>query len=129
MARFYKTHLGFKLERDYRVDAKMMNDIFRIPSRCRIVFLTKDNFSIEFFYFLDARIKKADARRLGYNHWTMMVKDKDQFCVRLKKKGIRVIQIPKPHGFTYFLEDPEKNLIEIKSHELKNSRAARLRKY
>ena len=118
MTRFYRTHLGFRLKRDYVAEDWMMKDIFGILSPCRIRYLEKSGFGIELFYFLNASCRRLTSRRIGYNHWTMLVADKYRFCAGIKKKKVRVIKIPKPHGFTFFIKDPEKNLIEIKSHEI-----------
>ena len=54
----------------------------------------------------------------GYNHWTLLVEDKGTFCQHLKEQGVEVIQVVKPHGYTFFIEDPERNLIEVKSYAL-----------
>ena len=122
--RFYVEELGFKLERDYAADQKMMQDIFSINSSCQIRYLTLRGFSIELFFFHRERLNPPRAKQPGLNHWTILVEDKDAFCAGLAKKGIKVITIPKPHGFTYFIKDPELNLIEVKSHELKSIRKA-----
>ena len=116
MKHFYTRRLGFKLERDFIADRKTMKEIFNINSPCRMQYLFLGDFKVELFRFLDVRIKKRDNRTAGLDHWTILVKDKVKFCNSLKKKNIQVIRITKPYGFTFFIKDPESNLIEVKSY-------------
>ncbi len=114
---FYQSELGFKLIKDYEAPTEMMRDIFGVESEARIHYLELDHFGVELFKFKDAFLKNLNGQSLGYNHWTIFVEDKFIFCENLRKKDFVVIKIPKPHGFTFFIKDPENNLIEVKSFE------------
>jgi len=92
----------------------MMKKIFNINSKCHMRYLLLDDFCIELFDFLDRKLSQYRAQTSGYNHWALVVKNKKIFCDNLEKKKIKIIRIPKPHGITYFIEDPECNLIEVK---------------
>src|SRR3989338_2597605 len=118
MNRFYTKELGFAALRDYVVDAKMTRFIFGIDAACRIQYLQKGDFGLELFYFYHTKLRKLRNKISGLNHWAFLVADKEDFCRRLAKKGIKVIRIPKPHGYTYFIKDPESNMLEVKSYEL-----------
>jgi len=116
-SRFYIQRLGFKMDRDYVADQKIIKDIFGIHSSCRIRYLSLDDFGVELFYFPQVKLKPRNARTSGANHWTLLVRDKFSFCRGLKKKNVKVIEVIKSHTTTFFIEDPEANLIEVKSHE------------
>lgn len=116
VSRFYTKHLGFKIIRDYIADRSIIKKIFSVDSPCRLQFLTSGNFGIELLYFTDSKLAKRSARTSGTNHWTVLVKDKAKFCKRLKKNKIPVIEIIKPTGTTFFIKDPENNLIEVRNY-------------
>ena len=125
MTRFYVQRLGFSLDRDYTVEKEMMQKIFALNSACRIRYLNLRGFGMELFCFYEIKLNRLQPKQPGLNHWTLLVEDKDKFCRDLEKKRIKIIKIPKPHGFTYFIRDPEGNLIEVKSHELKDNTKTR----
>lgn len=116
MTDFYTRHLGFVVEKDTLADARMMQDIFGISSACRMRYLFLRGLGIELFYFTEEKLSARCNKTAGYNHWTLMVEDKVLFCEHLQSQGIKVIKVVKPHGYTFFIEDPESNLIEVKSH-------------
>ena len=118
ITRFYKKKLGFSFVKEYVIDQKMMKKIFGIDSRSHMRYLDRDGLGMELFQLLDKKMKKRPKGTAGYDHWNIVVADKVKFCERLKKQGTRVIKIPKPHGTTYFIKDPEGNLIEVKSYQL-----------
>ncbi len=123
--RFYTRHLGFKIERDHVADRKITKQIFGINSSCRLQYLSLKGFGIELLYFQDTHLIKRRAKTSGTNHWTLLVEDKFEFCRNLKRKKIKVIEVDKSNSVTYFIKDPEENLIEIKNHE--DSRSAKKR--
>ena len=112
---FYTHKLGFEFIKEYVAPKDMMKQIFGISSPCHIRYLELSGLGMELFFFHDKKIKKRSPATAGYDHWNIMVEDKTQFCEKLRKKRIKVIKVPKPHGFTYFIKDPEDNLIEVKS--------------
>ena len=118
MSRFYTQQLQFTLERDYVAERGQMKDIFGIDAPCRIQYLSLRGFGVELFQFRGTRLIERRARTAGLNHWTLLVEDKYLFCEKLRKKKISVIQIIKSHGHTFFIKDPEGNLIEVKSFEV-----------
>lgn len=121
MARFYIKRLGFKFDREYTSDKKIMKRIFGISSFCAVQYLLLGDFRLELFRFTGVKLKKRHARTSGLNHWTLLVHDKIGFCEGLKKNKVKVIKIVKPDGgFTIFIKDPEENIIEIKDYQDKN---------
>ncbi len=118
MTRFYVDKFGFALLRDSMIDAGPMKKIFGINADCLMRYLELKGLGLELFYVPQAKMKKRDLKNLGYHHWSFLVKDKDAFCRDLARQSVEVIQVPRPHGFTYFVRDPENNSIEIKSYQL-----------
>ncbi|MFA5059488.1 MAG: VOC family protein [Candidatus Omnitrophota bacterium] len=116
MDRFYTRHLGFKLERSRMIDQKNIREIFGINSSCEMRYYALDDLRVEIFCFYDIKLRKYHPETQGYNHWTLLVDDKDKFCNRLRRKRIKVLKLIRPQGFTYFIKDPEDNLIEIKEY-------------
>lgn len=117
VSRFYIHLLGFEKMRDYEVDAKIMADIFGVPLACQVRYLERNGFGIEFFFYKNGNLRPLEFASTGYHHWTLLVEDKYAFCEELKEKGVPVTQIAKSYGHTFFIKDPEGNLIEIKSYE------------
>lgn len=114
VSRFYTAKLGFKLQKEFVAEKKMIKKLFGINDCALIRYLERDGFGIELIYFsgLEARKKNTS----GSHHWTILVNDKDRFCKNLRRKSVRVIAFQRPHDFVYFIEDPEKNLIEVKNN-------------
>ncbi len=115
--RFYVDRLGFTLERDYIADKKIVKQIFGINTFCRIQYLALNGFGIELFHFPQIRLSKRKAITSGTNHWNMVVTDKFSFCHALAKRKIKVIKVLKSNSTTFFIKDPEENLIEVKSYD------------
>ncbi len=118
MSRFYTQELGFQIQKDNIFEAELMKEIFGLPSACRMRYLAYQDLGIELFQFQDIPLMEKNMRMPGYNHWTLLVEDKYQFCGQLEAKNVPVIKIAKSHGHTFFIKDPEDNLIEIKSFDL-----------
>ena len=114
VSRFYVSKLGFKSCRDFVVDRNTIRSIFRINSQAQMRLLERDNFNVELIYFPNSKLSKRNNKTAGYNHWTMLVKNKKHFCSTLKKKKVPVIKVARPGGHVFFIQDPEGNLIEIK---------------
>ena len=117
VSRFYIERLGFKIVRDYVADTKIIRRIFSISSPCRLQFLVLGDFGLELLYFTREKLAPRKKNASGINHWTLLVEDKFRFCRNLKKRGVKVIKAAKPSGTTFFIKDPERNLIEIKSYD------------
>ena len=114
---FYCQHLGFRFEREFSCDEQMMKTLFRISTPSVVKYLRRGDFRLELFHFQNAKlIARKDTLR-GYNHWTLLVENKEGFCQDLKKKGIKIIEAAKKDGHVYLIEDPEGNLVEIKEKQ------------
>ena len=81
-----------------------------------MVRLSCDETRVEIFWFSAGRHPASRlAKWAGYNHFSIEVENKQSFCEKLaKKSGVRIIRVERSGSRTYFLEDPDKNLIEIR---------------
>jgi len=114
LKRFYIGKLGFKLDSEREIDKKIFRQIFGINTSCQLIRLNLDKVSLELFYPSQFRLKKYLKGTAGYNHWALNVYHKARFCSLAKKKGVRVIKVKRSGYYTYFIQDPDGNLIEIK---------------
>ena len=115
VGRFYSALLGFVQKKEMTLDAKTMQGLFGVRRRARVRYLERYGFGVELICFEKARVRARKKRTAGLDHWTLLVQDKDRFCVQLKKRKVPVIKVARPLGFVYFIKDPEGNLIEVKN--------------
>ena len=88
------------------VDAKKRkNNISRI--------FIPDKFKIELFEPLNKRTKSV-LKASGNHHWGFCVKDRTKFCSSLKKKRVPLIELDRGGFISYFIKDPDGNMIEIR---------------
>jgi catechol 2,3-dioxygenase-like lactoylglutathione lyase family enzyme len=114
LKKFYEAKLGFKLEAAMDIGGKIIKQIFGIAAACRLIRLRLQGIRLEIFSCPGRRFKKTGRGSLGYNHWALTVADKAAFCKLMVKKGVKVIKIDRGSRYTYFIQDPDKNLIEIR---------------
>lgn len=112
---FYLVKLGFKKESESILPRRQAYTLFRIPQDCTMARLIKGDLCVEIFWAQRAIRKSYGAGLTGYNHFGFEISGRDTFCYQLRKKfGIRAIKIKRQDHYTYFLRDPDKNLIEIR---------------
>lgn len=131
---FYLRGLGFTKEYQTLLPGNVMYPIFKINHECHMAKLIRDDIALEVFWFAPLETKEKSGRRkmsltgfenyklkearigtAGYNHFGVEVKDRQKFCNTLAKRfGIKVIKIRRQDHYNYFIQDPDKNLIEVK---------------
>lgn len=115
MLNFYIKKLGFKKEYQTILPKEVIYPIFRIPEACAMVKLGKFDIGLEIFWFENYRPNPNTTKTCAYNHIGVEVENKEKFCKRLADKfRVRVIKVSRGSHYAYFIQDPDKNLIEIK---------------
>lgn len=110
---FYSEKLGFEEGETKILSRKLMERIFRIPSSSTLTKLKLGQVTLEIISPQELNVKKRDNDVSGYNHWGLGVKKKEEFCQKLKEKGVQVIEVESSGRSIFFVKDPEGNLIEI----------------
>lgn len=112
---FYEEKLGFRKEYKMRIPKYTIRSIFGIAQDCFMVKLTfRDSIHLEVFWSVSDKLKSRPAGIVGYNHFGLEVSNRDKFCTRLVRRfKIRLIKVKRDNHYTYFIQDPDRNLIEI----------------
>ena len=79
--------------------------------------LSHDDFGLEIFWFTGGNclVFSAGGWSPGYNHFSIEVGNKQRFCERLaRESGVKIIKIERSGSYTYFIKDPDGNLIEVR---------------
>jgi len=113
LIKFYKEKMGLEEGETKVVSRDLMEHIFGIQSSSKITKLKFGQVILEIISPQNLNLRKRDQDISGYNHWSLGVKNKEEFCLELKKKGVPVLEVEKEARFIYFIKDPEGNLIEI----------------
>lgn len=113
MLNFYTEILGFKKEKLEIIPGSVIKPIFGIASGCKFMKLKSDNLRVEIFQPLTGRVKNKPRGNPGFNHCSLLVKNRENFVQRLKAKKVKIIRIERDNRSIYFLKDPDGNLIEI----------------
>jgi catechol 2,3-dioxygenase-like lactoylglutathione lyase family enzyme len=114
LEKFYKSALGFVKEKENIIPKEIMYKIFGIRSKCNMIVLALSDIRLEIFYSRSLKFKKKIQSIIGLNHWGYFVKDKHKFVDILMQSGIKVNRIKRDNNrFTYFVNDPDGNRIEI----------------
>ena len=117
---FYLTKLGFKKEYQTILPKSVVYSIFKINAECIMARLTRNSVVLEIFWFRPSGCEEYELKTrvigaVGYNHFGLELKDIDKFCNGLKQKfGVKVIRVNRGSHYNCFIQDPDKNLIEIK---------------
>ncbi len=112
---FYEGKLKFKKVYQTELSKKVIKQIFGINEDCFMARLVLDEMHVEIFWpkkknVLKSRIPNA----IGYNHFGVLVKNKQRYCRNLRDKyKVKVIEVDRGNRYIYFIEDPDKNLVEI----------------
>ncbi|MBN2246559.1 MAG: VOC family protein [Candidatus Aminicenantes bacterium] len=109
---YYTSVLGFE-EGDSRIlEPELMEAIFGIPAEGKMTKLSFGKVVLEIFS-CEADLKDRDIFGCGYNHWGLLVEDKEAFIKEKEAAGAYVAKIKNKDRFIYFLKDPDENLIEV----------------
>lgn len=112
---FYLRGLGFKKEYQTLLPKSVIYPIFKINQECHMAKLIKDDIALEIFWFGKYKLKDAGRGTVGCNHFGLEVKDREKFLRRLHKRlKLKIIKVDRGSYSVYFLQDPDKNLIEVK---------------
>lgn len=112
---FYLRGLGFKKESQMLLSNQVMHHIFKIPQECHMAKLIRDDMALEIFWFEKYKLKETGTGACGYNHFGIEVRDREKFLRHISKRlKIKIIKAERGSHFVYFLQDPDKNLIEVK---------------
>ena len=116
MTEFYTRVLGFEVGKESVLSRPLTQKIFGLDDECRFVKLHRNDFVIEMFEPLSARLHERMTSQVGMNHWGYCVVDRKTFVEELRRRGIDVIEIERNGHAVYFLIDPDGNRIEIRDH-------------
>ena len=112
---FYSNKLGFEKSQETVLPEDIVYSIFKIPQPCTMAKLTKDGTCLEVFWFKNYRLKPRAKETAGYNHFGMEIKDREEFLTGLRREyHLKVTTIKRGDHYNYFIQDPDKNIIEIK---------------
>jgi len=109
---YYTSVLGFEKGDSRTLEPELMEAIFGIPSEARMTKVHFGKVVLEIFS-CEADLKDKDIFRCGYNHWGLLVNDKEAFIKEKEAAGAYVSKIKYKDRFIYFLKDPDGNLIEV----------------
>ncbi|MBU0633712.1 MAG: VOC family protein [Candidatus Omnitrophica bacterium] len=111
---FYMKKLEFKFEKDVILKKTLAKKIFNVSSDFRFIRLYKGNFKLELFEPITTSLKHKKGVFGGFHHWGFFVNNRKKYCEKLKRQKVKVIEIVKKDQITYFIEDPDGNLIEMR---------------
>jgi catechol 2,3-dioxygenase-like lactoylglutathione lyase family enzyme len=111
---FYTGILKFTLKRENVLDSSMASAIFGIDSDCRFIKLVHNDFMLELFEPLSAKIREGISEAACRSHWGYCVENREDFVKHMRKMNVPVIEIKRNGRPVYFITDPDKNLIEIR---------------
>lgn len=115
MINFYINKLKFKKEHQAVLDKGTVYSIFKIKKNCNMVKLKTGEVTLEIFWFKADKLKPRRKSIGGYNHFGLAFKDREKFLGEFRKeRGVKVIEIKRKDRYTYFINDPDRNLIEIR---------------
>lgn len=113
LIRFYTEKLGFQKSSPKQVPQNIMESVFQIPSPCELLKLMKGQVVLEIFSCPGCDFKKRNPQAMGYNHWALIVEDKNSFLQGVQRKGVELIRADNKGRDVWFVKDPDGNLIEI----------------
>lgn len=114
LVNFYIGKLGFRKEKEGVLPKSIIEPIWGLASDCKFIRLVSGDVKIEIFdpITIDLREKIGDI--IGYNHWGYEVEDREEFCRKLKRKKVNLIEVKRDNHMIYFVKDPDGNTIEIR---------------
>jgi len=104
--------MGFKLEQEKEAPQDLASLVFGLPCKIHISKLRLENAVLEIIT-PERKLKKKVGTKFGYNHWGLAVRNKEEFCRKLKSKGVPVLEYRIEGRALFFVKDPEGNIIEI----------------
>ncbi|MFH2144878.1 MAG: VOC family protein [Candidatus Omnitrophota bacterium] len=111
---FYMKKLEFKFEKDMTLKKNLAKKIFNINSDLRFIRLYRSDFKLELFEPITTSLKHKKGVFGGFHHWGFFVNNRKKYCKKLKRKKIKIIEIKRGSDTAYFIEDPDRNLIEMR---------------
>jgi catechol 2,3-dioxygenase-like lactoylglutathione lyase family enzyme len=113
LTRFYTEKIGFQKEATKIVPETLMRYIFNISTPCKLTKLKYGQVILEIISPQDCKLRQKEADITGYNHWSLGVEDKEEFCQELIKRGLSIMKVESKGRFVCFIKDPDGNPIEI----------------
>jgi len=113
LIKFYEEKMGFEKGETRIVPRDLMEHFFKIPDACSLTKLMFGQIILEIISPQSLMLKKRANDVSGYNHWSLGVKKKKEFCQKLKERGVPILEKEREGHIFYFVKDPEGNLIEI----------------
>ena len=106
---FYKNILGFNLEYEYEIDAKLADTIFDVRKQTEVFRYSKDELHFEFFI--------SDEKPTPiFSHIGVDVEDREALADVCKKAGYKVIRVERSDKYDLlFVSDKTGNKFELKN--------------
>lgn len=113
LIRFYTEKLGFVTGETKSVPEDLVRKVWGISSPCTLTKLKFGQVILEILSPENLILKKRPFNVRGYNHWSLGVENKKDFCQELEKRGVSLLKFEKNGHFIFFVRDPDGNPIEI----------------
>jgi catechol 2,3-dioxygenase-like lactoylglutathione lyase family enzyme len=104
---FYVNLLGFKLIREFTINAEWATKIFNIKKPCPVFYLEGHGLALELF--IDENEKQNN-----FNHWCFSFPNREAFIAKAEKQNATIIRIPRNTHDLLFIKDASENIFEIK---------------
>lgn len=104
---FYITVMGMSEERQFVLNSPEVSNIFGIPYKTPVHYLTKNGITLEVF------VSKHTMESV-FNHLCFSFPDRDDIVARAIHKNYKVVEIPRNHKKLIFVHDKSGNTFEIK---------------
>jgi catechol 2,3-dioxygenase-like lactoylglutathione lyase family enzyme len=110
---FYVKKLGFRKISQGKIPKEIMRQIFGLDHDCRMSKFSYGDVLLEIFWCPSLKFPRR-LSTLGYNHFGLQVDNKQAFCGKLERRfKLKIIKVSRLAHYTYFIQDPDGNLIEI----------------
>lgn len=114
LAEFYTAQLGFTMQKDETLPAKLTRTIFGVARECRFIRLASEGKMLEIFEPRKGGLDRRKGGIVGINHFGLRVSDREALVKKLRRGKAKVIEFRRNGRSGYFAVDPDGNRIEIR---------------
>lgn len=113
LADFYRQVLGFEMAYSFSVPARNMKEIMEIETSAEAIVLERDGIKLEFLELKLGPPAATPSFHLGIHHLALRVPNPEDTIKLAASLGGRVRQTFRQDHMTYYIEDPEGNIVEV----------------
>lgn len=107
---FYTDLLDFRLTKQFSLDEKTGQNIFKLSGQAGVYYMTHSNVELEIFL-------GSHKEKKAYAHICLAYREAEMICQKAAGRGYRTYIKKNPGKDTYFIWDKSGNLFELKHAE------------